>query len=149
LAKIWAFVRFILSVGVIGILVNLAADDLAESFPTAHKLSVQLALIAAITWGLYLLTRVSLSYLIGGRYAVEALILNGSDELPQLHETQEQYLNRNGTTISHFYEELLLLKDRMNTDSARAVAEERHRFLEVFLSHFFTEWDARDLDLGD
>ena len=42
-------------------------------------------------------------------------------------------------TISHFYEKLLLIKDRMNTRAGRRIARQRHRFLESFLSEFFKE----------
>lgn len=45
-----------------------------------------------------------------------------------------------GTSIQHFYDKLLLLKDRMNTDSARKVAENRHRILIHFLEQFHDEW---------
>jgi HD superfamily phosphodiesterase len=51
------------------------------------------------------------------------------------------------TTVNHFYEKLLLLKDRMNTESARVVAESRHEVLENFLGEFLREWDARDVDI--
>lgn len=63
---------------------------------------------------------------------------------PHLHTSLDDYLNRRGTTINHFYEKLLLLKDRMNTSSARRLAERRHRTLEQFLADFLTEWDAKD-----
>ena len=62
---------------------------------------------------------------------------------PQLHETFEEYKAAQGHTIKHFYEKLLLLKNRMNTVTAKILAEERHRFMEVFLEHFFKEWNFR------
>ncbi|WP_329094445.1 HD domain-containing protein [Actinomadura citrea] len=64
---------------------------------------------------------------------------------PHLHASVDDYLNRQGTTINHFHEKLLLLKDRMNTPGARRLAERRHRVLEQFLADFLTEWDAGDL----
>lgn len=64
------------------------------------------------------------------------------DEKPTLHETFEQYKNSRGTTINHFYEKLLLLKNLMNTETARNMANERHAFMEKFLEQFYSEWDA-------
>jgi uncharacterized protein len=66
---------------------------------------------------------------------------------PRPHQTHEEYLNRTGTTINHFHEKLLLLKDRMNTETGRRVAERRHAVLAGFLREFLDEWDARDMDL--
>ncbi|QKW34395.1 HD domain-containing protein [Actinomadura sp. NAK00032] len=64
---------------------------------------------------------------------------------PHLHTSLDDYLNREGSTINHFYEKLLLLKDRMNTEGGRRLAERRHRVLERFLDDFLTEWDAKDI----
>jgi uncharacterized protein len=64
------------------------------------------------------------------------------------HTTAEAYLSRDGTTINHFHEKLLLLSDRLNTVSARQVARRRHEFLENFLSEFLAEWDASDVSAG-
>ena len=57
------------------------------------------------------------------------------------HQTAESYLNR-GTTINHFYEKLLLLKDRMNTLTGREIAEKRHRFMEDYLQRFYEECEG-------
>lgn len=54
--------------------------------------------------------------------------------------TAAEYKQNNGTGINHFYEKLLLLRDRMNTASGRALAEERHAYLEGFLAQFAREW---------
>lgn len=59
---------------------------------------------------------------------------------PQIHSTAEQYKNNSSPTINHFYEKLLLLKDLMNTDSAKQIAKERHIFMEEFLERFYKEW---------
>lgn len=58
---------------------------------------------------------------------------------PQPHDSFEAYKRGGGTTINHFYEKLLLLKDRMNTATGRRLAAERHRFLEQFLEQFLVE----------
>lgn len=59
---------------------------------------------------------------------------------PNLNLSKEEYKASNAPTINHFYEKLLLLKDRMNTKTGRNLAEERHRFMEVFLEQFYKEW---------
>lgn len=59
---------------------------------------------------------------------------------PVLHRTKEEYFRSESATINHFYEKLLLLKDRMNTKTAKKIAEGRHRFMEMYLERFFMEW---------
>ncbi|MEN9337354.1 MAG: hypothetical protein RLZZ500_2341 [Bacteroidota bacterium] len=61
---------------------------------------------------------------------------------PNMHMTKEEYKANNAPTINHFYEKLLLLKDRMNTSAGKKLAEERHRFMEVFLAQFYAEWEG-------
>jgi uncharacterized protein len=58
------------------------------------------------------------------------------------HTTFEAYKKSQSPTINHFYEKLLLLKDKMNTDSGRKLAEHRHKFMEEFLEEFLAEWDG-------
>jgi uncharacterized protein len=70
--------------------------------------------------------------------------MHNPDVQPQMHASFEQYKANTGPTINHFYEKLLLLKDLMNTDAAREIAEERHRFMVQFLAQFLAEWDGRD-----
>ena len=66
------------------------------------------------------------------------------DTKPTEHQSFDDYKkNGNSSTINHFYEKLLLLKDRMNTDSAKKVAEDRHRYMEQFLEEFYKEWEGR------
>ncbi len=62
---------------------------------------------------------------------------------PDLNMTKEQYKNSTAPTINHFYEKLLLLKDRMNTNTGKLMAEKRHRFMEQYLEEFFNEWDGK------
>lgn len=66
---------------------------------------------------------------------------------PTMHSTEEEYRKDKGTSISHFYEKLLLLKDRMQTESGRRIAEERHLYLKSFLAQFFNEWAGNDVDV--
>ena len=61
----------------------------------------------------------------------------------QSHATFEAYKKNAGPTINHFYEKLLLLKDRMTTSTGRWLAAERHAYLEVFLEEFLAEWSGK------
>jgi uncharacterized protein len=63
------------------------------------------------------------------------------DLKPLLHKDFESYKKTTAPTINHFYEKLLLLKNRLNTQSAVELAEKRHIFMEQFLEQFFWEWD--------
>ncbi len=62
---------------------------------------------------------------------------------PEMHENFEAYKNSTAPTINHFYEKLLLLKERLNTDSAKEIAKGRHKFMEDFLQRFFEEWKGK------
>lgn len=61
----------------------------------------------------------------------------------ELHQSFAAYKSKGGPTINHFYEKLLLLKDRMQTETGRRLAAERHQFMEQFLKQFFAEWDGK------
>jgi uncharacterized protein len=65
---------------------------------------------------------------------------------PQLHASFEQYKSSQSATINHFYEKLLLLKERMNTLTAKRIAEQRHAYMEKFLDQFLLEWNGKDFD---
>jgi uncharacterized protein len=62
---------------------------------------------------------------------------------PNLNMTKEEYKKSTAPTINHFYEKLLLLKDKMNTETGKKMAEERHHFMEQYLEHFYKEWDGQ------
>ncbi len=59
---------------------------------------------------------------------------------PVLNMNKETYKKNTSPTINHFYEKLLLLKDRMNTKSGKQIAIHRHRYMESFLKEFYSEW---------
>ena len=59
-----------------------------------------------------------------------------------MHQSFEEYKKNEGHTINHFYEKMLLLKDRMNTKTGKKMAEERHRFMDRYLEQFFREWNG-------
>ena len=54
----------------------------------------------------------------------------------------DTYKKSTAPTINHFYEKLLLLKDRMNTKTGKKLAEERHQFMLAYLDRFMNEWDG-------
>ena len=62
---------------------------------------------------------------------------------PEMHDNFEAYKKNTAPTINHFYEKLLLLKELMNTKTARKIAENRHRIMENFLLQFFNEWESK------
>jgi uncharacterized protein len=68
--------------------------------------------------------------------------LHDPDQSPTQHATFDDYKAKSSTTINHFYEKLLLLKDRMNTASGKRLAAERHLFMEYFLRQFLDEWNG-------
>ncbi|MBI9073371.1 MAG: HD domain-containing protein [Melioribacteraceae bacterium] len=61
---------------------------------------------------------------------------------PNLNMTKEEYKNSTAPTINHFYEKLLLLKDKMNTESGKKIAEHRHTFMQQYLDEFYKEWEG-------
>lgn len=62
---------------------------------------------------------------------------------PNLKMTKDEYKTSKAPTINHFYEKLLLLKDRMNTKTGRKIAEKRHVYMEQFLEQFYNEWNGK------
>lgn len=63
---------------------------------------------------------------------------------PEIHASFSDYQKSNAPTINHFYEKLLLLKDRMNTKTGQKIAVKRHLFMENYLEHFFQEWNMHE-----
>ncbi len=62
--------------------------------------------------------------------------------LPNLTMTKKEYTNSKAPTLNHFYEKLLLLKNKMHTKTAKTIAQERHAFMEIFLDQFYNEWNG-------
>jgi uncharacterized protein len=62
---------------------------------------------------------------------------------PNLKMSKEAYKKSDAPTLNHFYEKLLLLKDKMNTPIGKKLAEERHNYMVQFLSQFYAEWDGQ------
>ncbi|MEY8870608.1 HD domain-containing protein [Meridianimaribacter flavus] len=61
---------------------------------------------------------------------------------PNMNMTKEEYKTSAAPTINHFYEKLLLLKDKMNTKTGQQIASKRHQFMEIYLEQFYAEWDG-------
>ncbi len=68
--------------------------------------------------------------------------LHNPNIAPKFKMSKEEYKNSQAPTINHFYEKLLLLKDKMNTETGKQIAKDRHRYMEGFLSQFYAEWDG-------
>ncbi|MBN2662666.1 MAG: hypothetical protein JXR68_03360 [Bacteroidales bacterium] len=63
-----------------------------------------------------------------------------SEQKPKLNLTKQEYKKHKSTTINHFYEKLLTLKDGMHTQAAKKIAQQRHNFMLEFLKQFKMEW---------
>jgi uncharacterized protein len=69
--------------------------------------------------------------------------LYNPESIPEQHASFDTYKKNSGPTIDHFYEKLLLLKDRMYTATAKRLAEQRHSYMKAYLDEFYAEWDGR------
>ncbi len=69
--------------------------------------------------------------------------MHDPDAAPEEDMDAARYYAHNATTVNHFYEKLLKLKDMMNTDAARRMGEERDRYMRAFLEEFYAEWDGK------
>jgi uncharacterized protein len=69
-------------------------------------------------------------------------VLYDPEIAPNLNMTKEEYKKSSAPTINHFYEKLLLLKDKMNTETGKRIAAERHEYMEQFLQQFYDEWEG-------
>ncbi len=69
--------------------------------------------------------------------------LYNPDIKPVIYKSKEEYKSSTAPTINHFYEKLLLLKDRMNTETGKKIAEERHNFMLLFLKEFYKEREGK------
>ncbi|MCL5245498.1 HD domain-containing protein [Cellulophaga sp. 20_2_10] len=64
--------------------------------------------------------------------------------LPNVKMTKEEYKKSTAPTINHFYEKLLLLKDKMNTETGIKLAAQRHLYMVAFLDQFYNEWNGKE-----
>jgi uncharacterized protein len=69
-------------------------------------------------------------------------VLYDPEIAPNTAMTKEEYKKNDSPTLNHFYEKLLLLKDKMNTHTGKQIAEQRHRYMEDFLAQFYAEWEG-------
>jgi uncharacterized protein len=70
--------------------------------------------------------------------------LHDPETQPRLHASFAEYQASQSSTVNHFYEKLLLLQDRMNTETASRLARQRTDYMRAFLDEFYREWDAQD-----
>ena len=69
-------------------------------------------------------------------------IMYDPDILPAMNMSKDEYQNHVSTTVNHFYEKLFLLKDMMNTDTAKEIAEYRERYMKEYIDEFMDEWEG-------
>ena len=69
-------------------------------------------------------------------------VMHDPDVEPKLRMTEEEYRHHEATTINHFYEKLFLLRDLMNTATAKEIAQQREDYMRGYVSEFLDEWDG-------
>ena len=69
-------------------------------------------------------------------------VMHDPDIAPKMHMTAEEYRHHEATTINHFYEKLFLLRDLMNTATAKEIAQRREDYMKAYISEFLDEWDG-------
>ncbi len=67
------------------------------------------------------------------------------EKKPNLNMNKEEYKNSEAPTLNHFYEKLLVLRERMNTQTGKIIAQQRHEYMETFLEEFYKEWEWESL----
>jgi len=72
--------------------------------------------------------------------------LYNPENKPILHNSFEEYKSSKGSTLNHFYEKLLLLVDLLNTNTAKVIATQRHKYMQQFVEQFLDEWNMRDFE---
>lgn len=77
----------------------------------------------------------------GGKFNVPMYV---PAKKPVFHSSFEEYKKLSASTVNHFYEKLLLLKDRMHTKTAKRLALRRHKFMQQYLKEFFKEWNGEN-----
>jgi len=80
------------------------------------------------------------AFAFGGAHSRE---MYDPDVKPERHAGFEAYKKNQSHTINHFYEKLLLLKERLHTETAKKIAQHRHTFMEDYLEEFYAEWDGK------
>ena len=70
--------------------------------------------------------------------------MHDPDIPPKLNMSEEEYRKCESTSLNHFYEKLFLLKDMMNTKSAREIAERRDSYMRGFVNEFLSEWEGEN-----
>ena len=64
-------------------------------------------------------------------------------DAPKEGMSEKEYFSNQGTSVNHFHEKLLLLKDMMNTETAKRMAQHRHDYMVGYLDEFMSEWEGR------